>query len=56
MALSEVLTTLSSLSHNVSSLTQNVATLTGEVKRIELFVPLIVGFGMAVVAIIVAIK
>lgn len=56
MALSEVLTTLSSLSQNVSSLTQSVATLTGEVKRIEMYVPLIVGIGMAVVAIIVAIK
>ena len=48
MALSEVLTTLSSLSQNVGSLARDV-------KRLEWIVPLIVGFGITVIAIITAI-
>ncbi len=49
MALSEVLTTLRSLS-------QNVAALTSQMKILQWAIPIIVGVGMAVVAAIVAIK
>ncbi len=49
MALSEVLTTLRSLS-------QNVAALTSQMKILQWAIPIIVGVGMAVVAGIVAIK
>lgn len=49
MALSEVLTTLRSLS-------QNVGQLTHEVKILEWVLPCLVGFGIAVIAVIVAIK
>lgn len=56
MALSEVLNTLRSLSSNVSTLTQSVSALAGEFNLFKWVVPLIVTIGMAVVAIIVAIK
>lgn len=49
MALSEVINTLRSLSHNV-------AALTSELKTLQWAIPIIVGIGMAVVAIIAAIK
>ena len=49
MALSEVLTTLASLSENVASLATHV-------KMLEWIVPLIVAIGMTVIGIIVAIK
>lgn len=49
MALSEVLTTLGSLSENVASLATHV-------KMLEWIVPLIVTIGIAVIGIIVAIK
>jgi dCTP deaminase len=56
MALSEVLTTLGSLSQNVGSLTGTVATLAGEVKTLRWLLPLVTGLGIAVVAALVAIK
>lgn len=49
MALSEVLTTLRSLS-------QNVATLASEVKTLQWAVPVIVGIGIAIIGVIVTIK
>lgn len=49
MALSEIITTLRSLS-------QNVAALTAQVTMLKWAVPLIVGVGMAIVAILVALK
>ena len=56
MALSEVLTTLRSLSSNVGILTQNVGTLTSEFRAFKWAIPIMVTIGMAVVAIIVAIR
>ena len=56
MALSEVLTTLRSLSANVGTLTQNVVTLTSEVRTFRWAVPVIVAIGIGVVAIEVAVK
>lgn len=62
MALSEVLTTLASLSTNVAklgedlkSLTNEVRILTGDVATLKWAVPLIVAIGMAVVGIVVAV-
>ncbi len=49
MALSEILTTMSSLSSNVASLAS-------EVKGLKVSVPLIVGVGVTLIAILVAIK
>lgn len=56
MALSEMLTTLRSVSENVNSLATSVATLSGEMKTLRWLLPLIVGLGIAAVAAIVAIK
>lgn len=56
MALSEVLTTLRSLSQNVGVLATDVTTLTSEVRAFKWAVPIIVGIGMAIVGVIVAIK
>ena len=56
MALSEVLTTLSSLNKSVSSLATSVASLGGEVKTLQWVVPVIVLAGIAVIGIIVAVK
>jgi dCTP deaminase len=56
MALSEVLTTLRSLSENVGILTKDVTSLTNDMKHHQWIVPLIVGIGMAIVGVIVAIK
>jgi dCTP deaminase len=49
MALSEVLTTL-------RSLTKNVGELTSEFKALKTWLPVMIGFGIAVIAILVAIK
>ena len=49
MALSEVITTLRSLS-------QNVATIAAEVKTLQWVVPIIVGLGMTIIVIIVLLK
>ncbi|HPG39096.1 MAG TPA: dCTP deaminase [bacterium] len=49
MALSEVLTTLRSLSENVGALSKDV-------KNLKWILPLIVGFGITIIAILVAIK
>lgn len=49
VALSETLTTLRALS-------QNVASLAAEVKVLKWAVPVIVGFGITVIGVIVAIK
>lgn len=56
MALSEVLNTLRSLSSNVGILTQSVSALASEFNLFKWAVPIIVTIGMAVVAIIVAVK
>ena len=56
MSLSEVLTTLNSLSENVSLLSQTVAVLTTDVKMLKWIIPLIVTIGITVIGIIVAIK
>ena len=56
MALSEVLTTLRSLSSNVGTLTNDVTTLTSEFRSYKWAVPSMVGIGMAVIGIIVALK
>jgi dCTP deaminase len=56
MALSEVLTTLRSVSENVSSLAKSVAGLGGEMKTLQWVVPLIVLAGMAIIGIVVALK
>lgn len=56
MALSEVLTTLRSVSENVASLASSVSTLGGEMKTLRWILPLIVTIGLAVIGIIVAIR
>ena len=56
MALSEVLTTLRSLSQNVAALAQDVSTLTSEFRGYKWAVPVIVAIGIAAMSIIVAIK
>ena len=54
MALSEVLTTLRSLSQNVGELTKDVTALTAEVKGSRWAIPIVVGIGLAVIGVIVA--
>ena len=56
MALSEVLTTLRSLSENVGTLAADVTQLTSEFKTFKWAIPMIVATGIAVIGIIVAIK
>lgn len=56
MALSEVLTTLRSLSKNVSVLATDVTQLTSEVKGFKWTIPIIVGIGLTIIGVIVAIK
>lgn len=56
MALSEVLTTLRSVSENVASLATSVSTLGGEMKTLRWMLPLIVTLGLAIIGIIVAIR
>ena len=60
MALSEVLTTLGTLSQNVSSLAQSVSSLKGELSSLRWVLPLIVTVivtvGVAIMGVIVAIK
>ncbi|MEX2401271.1 MAG: hypothetical protein WD423_10905 [Rhodothermales bacterium] len=53
MALSEVLTTLRSLSANVADLTENVISLTGEVRSLKWIVPLIVAVEVALITVVV---
>lgn len=56
MALSEVLTTLRSLSANVSTLTDDVTTLTNEMKHYKWVVPVLLTIGLAAIAVIAAMK
>lgn len=56
MALSEVLTTLRSLSENVGALTTDVTQLTAEFRSYKWSTPIVVGLGIAIIGIIVAIK
>ncbi len=56
MALSEVLTTLRSLSQNVGTLATDVAQLTAEVRGFKWTIPIIVGIGLTIIGVIVAIK
>ena len=56
MALSEVLTTLRSLSENVGTLTKDVTALTAEVRSSKWMVPVVVAIGLAVIGVLVAIK
>ena len=56
MALSEVLTTLQSVSRNVSSLATSVSQLEGQMQTLRWLVPLIVLGGITVIAVIVALK
>lgn len=55
MALSEVLNTLRSLSTNVGTLTTDVTTLTNEFKSFKWILPVVVGIGVIVIAVVVAI-
>src|SRR6266571_6060158 len=54
MALSEVLTTLRSLSANVGALTNDVTALTNEMKHYKWVVPVLLVIGMAIIGAIVA--
>ena len=56
MALSEVLTTLRSLSSNVGTLTTDVTQLTTEFRSFKWATPIIVGAGLAIIGIVVALK
>jgi hypothetical protein len=56
MALSEVLTTLRSVSANVSSLADSVTTLKGEMSTLRWLLPLIMVLGIAAITAIAAIK
>lgn len=56
MALSEVLITLRSLSHNVGTLSTDVATLMTEFRMYKWAIPIVVALGMASMSLIVAIK
>lgn len=56
MALSEVLTTLRSLSENVGTLTRNLEALTTEFRSYKWVVPIIVALGIAVIGVIVSLK
>ena len=56
MSLSEVLTTLRSLSENVGKLTEDVVKLTAEFRSYKWVVPIIVGIGIAVIGMIVGLK
>ncbi len=56
MALSEVLTTLSTLNRSVGSLADSVASVRGELSTLRWMVPLIVAVGMGVIGVIVALK
>jgi len=56
LTLGAVIKTLSAIAKDVNKLTTEVGTLRGSVSRITWVVPLIVGFGIAVIAIISAIK
>jgi dCTP deaminase len=56
MALSEVLNTLRSLSSNVGTLTADVTALTTEMKQYKWVIPVLLTIGLAVIAVIVAVK
>jgi hypothetical protein len=56
MALSDVLTTLRSLSANVGTLTSDLTALTNEMKHYKWVVPVLLVIGMAIIGAIVAIK
>lgn len=56
MALSEVLITLRSLSHNVGSLSADVATLTTEFRTYKWAIPVLVAIGIASMSLIAVIK
>lgn len=56
MALSEVLNTLRSLSANVGALTTDVTALTTEMKQYKWVIPVLLTIGLAVIAVVVAIK
>jgi hypothetical protein len=56
MALSDVLTTLRSLSANVGTLTSDLTVLTNEMKHYKWVVPVVLVIGMAIIGAIVAIK
>lgn len=56
MALSEVLTTLRSLSANVGELTKDMTALTNEMKHYKWVVPVLLTVGIATIGVIVAIK
>lgn len=56
MALSEVLTTLQSLSKNVGTLAMDMAQLTSEFRAFQWATPIIVGIGITVIGMIVALN
>ena len=56
MALSEVLTTLGSLSKNVATLSEQVGTMAAELRTQRYLVPVMLTIGLAVIAIIVALN
>jgi dCTP deaminase len=56
LTLGAVIKTLSAIAKDVNALTNEVATLRGSVSRLTWFIPLIIGFGIAVIAIISAIR
>jgi len=56
LTLGEVLKTLTALAKDVAQLSTSVAELRGSVGRLTWSVPLLVGLGMAIVAILVAVK
>jgi dCTP deaminase len=56
MALSEVLTTLRSLSENVGTLSKDMSVISREFKNLQWVTPIVVSIGLAIIAIIVAFK
>ncbi len=56
MALSEVMTTLRSLSQNVGTLATDIAQLTAEVRAFKWNVPIIIALGLGIIGAIVALK
>jgi dCTP deaminase len=56
MALSEVLTTLRSLSENVGTLSKDMGVISREFKNLQWITPCVVSIGLAIIAIIVAFK
>lgn len=56
MALSEMLTTLRSLTQNVAALSSDIGILTSEFRAFKWVVPMIIAFGITAIAIIVALQ